>query len=327
MAANPGLVTVFGASGFLGRYVLRALTARGWRVRAAVRNPHTSHELKVVGDVGQVQLMQANLRYPQSVARAVDGADAVVNLVGVLFEAGRQTFEALHVGGPDVIGEACAAAGISNVAHVSAIGANVESDSDYARTKGEGEAVLRDHVPSADILRPSIVFGAEDEFFNRFAGMTAFAPALPLIGGGQTKFQPVYVEDVANAVAIAVTRGTTGQTFELGGPQTYTFKALLEFVLETIGKKRFLAPVPWFAANMMGYGGELSGALPFVKPFLTRDQVENLKTNNVVADNAIGFEAFDIRPETIEAIVPTYLAKYRKYGQFYEKPRTVEDAA
>jgi len=327
MAANPGLVTVFGASGFLGRYVVRALTARGWRVRAAVRNPHTSHELKVVGDVGQVQLMQANLRFPDSVARAVEGADAVVNLVGILFESGRQTFEALHTTGPNVIAEACAAAGIENLAHVSAIGANSESESAYARSKGDGETLLREHVPSADIFRPSIVFGSEDEFFNRFAGLTAFAPALPLIGGGKTKFQPVFVEDIANAVAISVTRGTSGQTYELGGPQTYTFKSLLEFILETIGKKRFLAPVPWFAANMMGFGGELSGALPFVKPFLTRDQVENLKSDNVVAENARGFEAFDIRPETIEAIVPSYLAKYRKYGQFYEKPRTIDDAA
>jgi len=246
MAANPGLVTVFGASGFLGRYVVRALTARGWRVRAAVRNPHTSHELKVMGDVGQVQ--------------------------------------------------------------------------------GEGEAHLREHVPSADILRPSIVFGAEDDFFNRFAKMTSFAPALPLIGGGKTKFQPVFVEDVANAVAISVTRGTSGQTYELGGPQTYTFKALLEFILETVDKKRLLAPMPWFAANMMGFGGELSAALPFVKPFLTRDQVKNLKVDNVVAADAAGFEAFDIRPETIEAIVPSYLAKYRKYGQFYEKRQTLDDA-
>ncbi len=327
MAANPRLVTVFGASGFLGRYVVRALTARGWRVRAAVRNPHTSHELKVVGDVGQVQLMQANLRYPQSVARAVEGADAVINLVGILFESGRQTFDALHADGPDVIGQACAAAGIKNFAHVSAIGADAQSKSDYARSKGEGEALVREHVPSADILRPSILFGAEDDFFNRFAGLTSFAPALPLIGGGKTQFQPVFVEDVANAVAISVTRGSSGQTYELGGPQTYTFKALLEFILETVGKKRFLAPVPWFAANMMGFGGELSGALPFVKPFLTRDQVENLKVDNVVAADAQGFEAFDIRPETIEAIVPTYLAKYRKYGQFYEKRQTIDDAA
>jgi NADH dehydrogenase len=271
--------------------------------------------------------MQANLRFPNSVARAVDGADAVVNLVGVLFEAGRQTFDALHADGPEVIGEACAAAGIDNVAHISAIGADAESESDYARSKGEGEALLREHVPTADILRPSIVFGAEDDFFNRFAKMTAFAPALPLIGGGKTKFQPVFVEDVANAVAISVTRRTSGQVYELGGPQKYTFKALLEFILETIGKKRFLAPMPWFAANMMGFGGELSGALPFVKPFLTRDQVRNLKVDNVVAEDATGFEAFDMRPETIEAIVPSYLAKYRKYGQFYEKPQAIEDTA
>ena len=327
MAANPGLVTVFGASGFLGRYVIRALTARGWRVRAAVRNPHTSHELKVMGDVGQVQLMQANVRFPQSVIRAVDGADAVINLVGALFETGRQTFDALHVGAPDIIGEACAATGIDNLAHVSAIGADTNSESEYARTKAEGEDILRVHVASADILRPSILFGTEDEFFNRFAGLTAFAPALPLLGGGRTKLQPVFVEDVANAVAISVTRGTSGQTFELGGPRSYRFKALMEFILDTIGKKRLLLPVPWFAANIMGFCGEISGALPFIKPFLTRDQVKSLKTDNVVAENADGFEAFDIRPETIEAIVPTYLAKYRKYGQFYEKRQMADDAA
>ena len=327
MAANPGLVTVFGASGFLGRYVIRALTARGWRVRAAVRNPHTSHELKVMGDVGQVQLMQANVRFLQSVIRAVNGADAVINLVGALFETGRQTFDALHVGAPDIIGEACAAAGIDNLAHVSAIGADTNSESEYARTKAEGEDILREHVASADILRPSILFGTEDEFFNRFAGLTAFAPALPLLGGGRTKLQPVFVEDVANAVAISVTRGTSGQTFELGGPRSYRFKALMEFILDTIGKKRLLLPVPWFAANIMGFCGEISGALPFIKPFLTRDQVKSLKTDNVVAENAAGFEAFDIRPETIEAIVPTYLAKYRKYGQFYEKRQMADDAA
>ena len=326
MAANPGLVTVFGASGFLGRYVIRALTARGWRVRAAVRNPHTAHELKVIGDVGQVQLMQANLRFPQSILRAVDGADAVINLVGVLFESGRQTFEALHAVGPDTIGEACAAAGITNVAHVSAIGANAESASEYSRTKYEGEMALRAHVPTADIMRPSIIFGQEDEFFNRFAGLTSFAPALPLLGGGKTKLQPVFVEDVASAVAISVTRGSAGKTYELGGPQSYRFKDLMAFILETIGKKRFLAPMPWFAANIMGYAGELSGALPFIKPFLTRDQVKNLRTDNVVSEDALGFEAFDIHPATLESIVPSYLAKYRKYGQFYEKRQIVDEA-
>ena len=327
MAANPGLVTVFGASGFLGRYVVRALTARGWRVRAAVRNPHTSHELKVIGDVGQVQLMQANLRFPKSVSRAVDGADAVINLVGVLFESSRQTFEALLEIGPDTIGEACAAAGITNVAHVSALGVSPDSPSEYSRTKYAGEMALRGHIPAADIMRPSIIFGPEDEFFNRFAGLTAFAPALPLLGGGKTKLQPVFVEDVASAVAISVTRGSSGKTYELGGPQSYKFKTLMRFILETIGKKRLLAPVPWFAANIMGFTGELSGALPFVKPFLTRDQVENLRTDNIVSEDALGFEAFDIRPVTIEAIVPSYLAKYRKYGQFYEKRDIIDEIA
>lgn len=327
MAANPGLVTVFGASGFLGRYVVRALTARGWRVRAAVRNPHTAHELKVIGDVGQVQLMQANLRFPKSIARAVDGADAVVNLVSVLFESGRQTFEALNVNGPDSIGDACAAAGITNIAHVSALGADEKSLSESSRTKFEGELALRSHIDQADIFRPSIIFGQEDEFFNRFAGLTSFVPALPLLGGGQTKLQPVFVEDVAAAIATSVTRGSSGKTFELGGPQTYSFKALMEFILETIGKKRFLAPVPWFASNIMGFMGELSGAAPFVRPFLTRDQVLNLKVDNIVSEDATGFEAFDIRPSTIEAVVPSYLAKYRKYGQFYEKRQTIEDTA
>lgn len=327
MAAALGLVTVFGASGFLGRYVIRELTVRGWRIRAAVRNPHTAHELKVIGDVGQVQLMQANLRFPKSVARAVEGSDAVINLVSILFESGRQTFEALNVNGADSIGEACAAAGITNVAHVSAIGADATSESDYARTKREGEIALQDHVPTADIFRPSIIFGPEDEFFNRFARLTAMAPALPLIGGGKTKLQPVFVEDVAAAIAMAVTRRTKGETFELGGPQTYSFKALMEFILETIGKKRVLAPVPWFASNIMGFGGELTGALPFVKPFLTRDQVQNLKVDNVASEGAKGFEAFNIQPSTIEAIVPSYLAKYRKYGQFYEKPSALNETA
>jgi len=208
---------------------------------------------------------------------------------------------------------------------VSAIGADAESESDYARTKAEGEAHLRSHVPTADIHRPSILFGTQDEFFNRFAAMTSFAPALPLIGGGQTRFQPVYVEDVAKAVAESVTGGTSGQTYELGGPKVYTFKELLKFLLGAIDKKRLLLPMPWFAANMMGFGGELFGALPFAKPFLTRDQVKNLKIDNVVAEDATGFEAFNIKPKTVETIVPTYLEKYRKYGEFYEKREIVEE--
>ena len=325
MTPNSKLVTVFGASGFLGRYVIRAMVAKGWRVRAAVRNPHVVPELKVIGNVGQVQLVQANLRFPNSVAQAIEGADAVINLVGILFESGRQSFEALHADGPGLIASTCAEVGVTNLVHVSSIGADIGSDSDYARTKADGEKRLLEHVPSADIHRPSLIFGVEDEFFNRFASLSAFAPALPLFGGGQTKFQPVYVEDVAKAVAESAVRGTTGQIYELGGPRSYSFKELLKFMLGVIDKKRLLLPMPWFAANIMGVMGELSGALPFVKPFLTRDQVKSLKLDNLVSDDAIGFEAFGIKPKTIESIVPDYLSKYRKYGEFYEKRDIVED--
>ena len=224
-----------------------------------------------------------------------------------------------------LIASTCAEVGITNLVHVSSIGADIGSDSDYARTKADGEKRLLEHVPSADIHRPSLIFGVEDEFFNRFASLSAFAPALPLFGGGQTKFQPVYVEDVAKVVAESVVRGTTGQIYELGGPRSYSFKELLKFMLGVIDKKRLLLPMPWFAANIMGVMGELSGALPFVKPFLTRDQVKSLKLDNLVSDDAIGFEAFGIKPKTIESIVPDYLSKYRKYGEFYEKRDIVED--
>ena len=316
---TKGLITVFGGSGFLGKYVIRELVKEGWRVRAAVRRPHTAQELKVIGNVGQVQLVQANLRFAKSVERAVAGSDAVINLVALLFVEGKQSFDSLHVRGADTLAKAAAEQGITNFVQVSAIGADAQSGSDYARTKAEGEHAIRAAIPTADIMRPSIIFGAEDQFFNRFAAMTQFAPALPLMGGGNTKFQPVYVGDVAQAIAKVATQGTAGKTYELGGPRTYSFKELMQFTLKTIDRKRFLAPVPWFAANMMGFAGEISGLAPFVKPFLTRDQVKNLKVDNVVADDALSFADLDIRLETIEAIVPRYLGRFRKYGQFHEK--------
>ena len=316
---GKGLVTVFGGSGFLGKHVVRALVKDGWRVRVPLRSPHTAQELKVIGDVGQVQLMQANIRFPQSVERAVEGSDAVINLVALLFEAGKQNFESVHVRGAETLANAAKAAGIHNVVQVSAIGADIDSDSDYARTKGEAEAAIRAAVPSADIMRPSILFGPEDDFFNRFASMAQFVPALPLIGGGETKMQPVYAGDVAQAIAKVVGQGTSGKIYELGGPQSYSFKELMQFMLETIDRKRFLLPVPWFAANMMGFMGEISGYAPFLEPFLTRDQVKNLKVDNVVADDALGFSDLGIKLETMETIVPTYIARYRKYGQFHER--------
>jgi len=316
---SKGLVTVFGGSGFLGKHVIRVLAKEGWRIRVPLRSPHVAQELKVIGNVGQIQLMQANIRFPKSVERAVKGSDAVINLVSILFEAGKQSFESVHVHGAESLVTAAKNSGIRNFVQVSAIGADIESDSDYARTKGEAEAIIRAAIPSADIMRPSILFGPEDDFFNRFASLAQFAPALPLIGGGETKMQPVYAGDVAQAIAKVIGQGTSGKTYELGGPQSYSFKALMQFTLETIDRKRFLAPVPWFAANMMGFMGEVSGYAPFVKPFLTRDQVKNLKFDNVVADDALGFSELGISLETLEAIVPSYLGRYRKYGQFHER--------
>ena len=315
---TKGLVTVFGGSGFIGKHVVRALVKDGWRVRVPVRRPHTAQDLRVIGNVGQVQLVQANIRFKNSVIRAVEGSDAVVNLVAVLFEEGKQSFKALHEVGAATVAEAARDAGIRNFVQISAIGADENGDSEYARSRAAGEKAVRSVMPSADILRPSIVFGAEDNFFNQFAAMSQIAPALPLIGGGKTRFQPVFAGDVAEAVAKVIGRGTNGETYELGGPQSYSFKELMQFTLDTVDRKRFLVPLPWFVSNMLGFAGEMSGWLPFVKPFLTRDQVSNLKHDNVVSENAKGFRDLDIERETIESIVPTYLARYRKYGQFHE---------
>lgn len=315
------LAVIFGGSGFVGRHVVRELAARGWRVRVAVRRPHLAQFLRPMGAVGQVQLFQSNIRYPGSVVEAMKGADAVVNLVGILAKEGAQTFDAVQADGARAIAHAAASAGIENVVHVSAIGADAESESDYARTKAEGEAAFRELLPTTTILRPSVVFGSRDEFFNRFAQMAKFSLALPLIGGGKTKFQPVYVEDVASAVCNALeTPAADGRTYELGGPGVYSFKELLEMLLNVIGRKRFLAPVPFPVARMIGGFGDFVSLLPFVKAPLTADQVELLKTDNIVGasgDSSVGtIEDLGVTPETVEAIIPTYLVRFRKYGQF-----------
>lgn len=311
------MITVFGGSGFIGRYAVRALVKAGYRVRVATRLPHLAHELKPIGIVGQIQLMQANVRNPASVARAVEGASAVVNLTGILAESGRQTFRSIQAQGAANIAEAAKAAGITRLVHVSAIGADAASKSAYAVTKAEGEAAVRQAVPTASILRPSIVFGAEDSFFNRFAQMALYAPALPLIGGGKTLFQPVWAGDVGEAIRAALeSDAARGQTYELGGPATYSFKALMEFMLATIQRPRLLVPVPWLAAYGIGFAGELAGALPFVPTILTRDQVTLLKSDNVVSEGAKTLADLGIEADTIEAIVPTYLYRFRKGGQF-----------
>lgn len=316
---SKGLVTVFGGSGFVGRHVVRALVKDGWRVRVPMRRPHTGHELRVIGNVGQVQLVQANIRFMRSVERAVEGSDAVINLVGILFKSGKQSFSAVHAIGARTVAEAAANMGVTNYVHMSAIGASEDdAASDYAQSKGESERLVREIMPTADIMRPSIIFGEGDAFFNRFAAMAQLSPALPLIGG-DTKFQPVYVANVAEAIAKVAARGTNGKTYELGGPRVYSFAEMMKFLMTVIDRKRILLPVPWMAANALGFMGEVAGAMPFVKPFLTRDQVKSLKSDNIVADDALSFSDLGIDTETIEAIVPTYMDRYRKYGQFHER--------
>ena len=312
------MITVFGGSGFVGRYVVRALVKKGFRVRVATRRPHLALDLKVSGVVGQVELMQANVRNPSSVRRAVDGAHGVVNLVGILAESGSQRFASLQAKGAQNIAEAAAAAGARRFVQISAIGANPDSESRYAKTKAEGEQAVEQAFPGAVVLRPSIVFGAEDGFFNRFADMARFAPALPLPGGGKMKMQPVFVGDVADCVANAIDNPSAAGIYELGGPRAYTYRELMEFILETIDRPRFLVPMPMFAMSALGFAGEIAGALPFVEPFLTRDQVIMLGEDNVVSPDMRGVADLGVTPETIESIVPSYLERYRRHGQFYE---------
>ncbi len=241
-----GLVTVFGGSGFIGRHTVRALTARGMRVRVACRQTGRAPEFRMLGDVGQVEVVQANLRVPSSVGRALEGAEACVNLVGVLHESGRQRFQSLHAQGARTVAEAAALRGITRLVQVSAIGADPDSRSKYARTKALGEAAAREAIAKAVVVRPSVVFGAEDDFFNRFAEMATISPVLPLPGGGQTRFQPVFVGDVAEAVATAVADpACAGKTYELGGPGVFTFRELMELVLEQTHRRRLLVPLPW----------------------------------------------------------------------------------
>ena len=317
---GPGLVTVFGGSGFVGSQAVRALAKAGWRVRVAVRKPALAGDLRLLGDVGQVLPVRCDVTSAADVAAALKGASAAVNLVGILHEGGKRTFETLHVEAARTIAEACVAYDITNLVHVSAIGADVNAASDYGRTKGEGEAAVRALVPSAVIVRPSIVFGAEDNFLNKFGAMATMAPALPLIGGGETRFQPVYVGDVAEAVARCVEReDAAGRTFELGGPAVWSFKEILTYILRETGRDRMLAPLPFFAAKMLAGFTQLT-AVVGIAPVLTQDQVVLLETDNVVAEGAEGLAALGLTPTGLEAIAPTYLWRYRVGGQFAKGP-------
>jgi uncharacterized protein YbjT (DUF2867 family) len=319
------LVTVFGGSGFVGRYVVRALARRGWRVRVAVRRPDLAGFLQPLGDVGQIHAVQANLRYPDSIASALIGADAVINLAGIQSQQGRQNFEAVHVFGAREVARAAAAQGIGVLVHMSGIGADASSSSPYVASKGRGEAAVREAFPGAIVLRPSVVFGPEDDFFNRFAVLARYLPMLPLFGGGATKMQPVYVGDVADATVRAFEGGAKpGETYELGGPEVMTLREIVDFVCRTTGRRPALVALPFGLARIMAGGTEIAGALSlgaFPKALVTtRDQVELLRHDNLVSAEALAqgrtLQGLGVAAQGVEAIAPAYLYRFRKTGQY-----------
>jgi uncharacterized protein YbjT (DUF2867 family) len=314
MTAIPStkFITIFGGSGFLGRHIVRALAKDGWRIRVAVRRPNTAHFLRPMGRVGQIQLLKTNIADDGSVDAAMRGADAAVNLVGILAPSGSQRFRTLHAEGAERIARAATAHRAVRLLHVSALGASADSPSLYARSKAEGEERVRAAFPGATIFRPSIMFGPEDDFFNRFAWLARLSPILPLIGGGHTRFQPVYVGDVAQAALNALNDPTSeGRIFELGGPEVLTFKEIMQMVLKQTHRKRLLMPVPFAVARVQA---AVLGLLP--KPLLTLDQVKLLQRDNVVADGALGLRDLGIAPIAAEAILPSYLWRFRKHGEF-----------
>jgi uncharacterized protein YbjT (DUF2867 family) len=313
------LVTVFGGSGFLGRHVVRALAKRNYRVRVAVRRPELTGYLQPLGRVGQIHAVQANLRVPPSIEAAVHDAGIVINLVGILFERGRQRFDAVQAAGAEAVARATAAAG-ARLVHVSAIGADANAASHYARSKAAGERLVAAALPGAVIMRPSIAFGPEDDFFNRFAALARLSPALPLPGGGHTRYQPVFAGDVGEAIGRAADgEAKPGATYELGGPDVRTFGQLMEFVLATVERRRLLLSVPF---ALMKLQAEFLQWLP--TPPLTPDQVELLKRDNVVSaaarETGRTLEALGIVPHSLGSVVPDYLWRFRKAGQFRGRP-------
>ena len=309
-------ITVFGGSGFLGRHAVRALAKAGWRIKVASRHPNRAFFLRPMGQVGQIGFVKCDITDPDQVALALAGSHAAVNLPGILFQRG-QSFDEVHAAGAGHVAEAAARLGLKQLIHISAIGANSESESRYAQSKAEGEKNVRAAFPQAVILRPSIVFGPEDMFFNTFAGLARIFPALPLIGGGRTRFQPVFVGDVAAAIAAALERpDAQGRTFELGGPAIYTFKELLQIVLRETGRSRILVPLPFALASIKAFFLQFAP-----RPLLTPDQVKLLRHDNVVAPTASGLADLGIRPTTVEAEVPAYLWRFRSKGEYADLVR------
>jgi NADH dehydrogenase len=316
------LVTVFGGSGFLGRHTVRALARAGWRIKVATRHPSRAFFLRPLGTVGQIDFVKCDVADAESVAMALAGSGAAINLTGILFEKG-QSFEDVQAEGASNIAQAAAAAGLGALVHVSAIGADAASAADYAVTKAEGEQGVREAFPDAVILRPSIIFGPEDGFFNKFAEMARFFPALPLVGGGKTRFQPVFVGDVAQAIVTALSStAARGRLFELGGPSVYSFKELLQLILRETGRKRALVPLPFGLASFQAMFLQL---LP--NPILTTDQVRLLKSDNIVSPTAAGLADLGITPTSVEAVIPSYLWRYRSRGEYADSQARKENVA
>ncbi len=312
------LVTIYGGSGFVGRYIARRMAKEGWRVRVAVRRPNEAIFVRPYGVVGQVEPVMCNIRNDASVAEVMTGADAVVNCVGLLAERGKNSFESVQAEGAARVARLAAQAGIGRLVQISAIGADPGSDSDYARTKGVGEAAVLEHFPNAVILRPSIIFGPEDQFFNRFAAMSRMGPVLPVVGA-ETKFQPVYVDDVARAAVMAVTGEAAAGIYELGGPDVETFRSLMAKMLEVIQRRKLVMNVPFPVARLMAGSFDLLERMTLglvSNAMITRDQVRNLRRDNIVSDNAKGFRDLGFQPTGLGSVLPEYLWPYRPSGQY-----------
>ena len=313
------LVTIYGGSGFIGRYIARRMAKEGWRVRIAVRRPNEALFVKPYGVVGQVEPVLCNIRDDKSVASALRGADVVVNCVGLLQEKAKNTFNSVQNEGADRIARLAVSEGVVRIVHVSAIGADINADSDYAKSKAMGEANILKHMPNAVILRPSIVFGAEDQFFNRFASMARFGPVLPIVGA-ETKFQPVSVDDVAEAAVLGITGIAKPGIYELAGPDQDTFRGLMYRMLKVIQRRRLVLDVPMFMARLMAASFEMGNKLTFgIAPVpMTRDQVKSLSVDNVPSGEFPGFEKLGIEPVSMVSVLPEYLWPFRVSGQFAE---------
>lgn len=309
------LVTIYGGAGFVGRYIARRLAKDGWRVRVAVRHPNEAMHVKPYGVPGQVEPVLCNVRDDASVASVMQDADAVVNCVGIMHQLGKNTFDAVQAEGAGRIARIAADQGVENMVHISAIGADADSESDYQRTKAEGEAAVLAHMPNAVILRPSVIFGSEDQFFNRFAAM--MGPVIPLVGA-DVQFQPVYVDDVAKAAVLGVEGKAPAGVYELGGPEVQTFRALIQEMLVVIRRRKLVVNLPYFVGSMMAFGFDLTQKLTggLFKSALTRDQVKALKSDNVVSADAKGFADLGIKPVALEAVLPDYLWRFRPSGQY-----------